>query len=272
MLLSRDRSPVLVLLGAGLLISLLSAGAVPAETPSRYKPEECARCHGAEVLDLATAGGNHKNIPCGDCHAGHPPDVANPIAPCGKCHSTARNDHFKVPGCLNCHQNAHKPMQIALKGAGKDACLVCHGLESWELRKYPSKHSALDCSVCHDIHRKFPSCFQCHKPHKGKIAGGCDLCHKAHMPKLAGYPEAAPSQNCGMCHKIVADILRASKTKHSALSCRICHQKSHRMKPSCRDCHGSPHPKDMMERFSQCGECHNVAHDLNWSSESRETT
>jgi hypothetical protein len=197
---------IVLRLSAGVVALLLYSRMGLAGTTYRYRPEECVRCHGVEVVDLATAGGNHKALSCADCHAGHPPEVTKPNAPCGKCHSAAWNDHFRAPACLNCHRDPHKPLQISLKGAGKDACLVCHGLESWELRKFKSKHSALDCSQCHDVHRKIPSCFQCHKPHQGKIAGGCNFCHKAHMPKLDGYPEAAPSENCGMCHKVVAEL------------------------------------------------------------------
>jgi len=134
-------------------------------------------------------------------------------------------------------------------------------------RKYESKHSALDCSSCHDVHRTFPSCTQCHEAHKGKIAGGCDLCHKAHMPKLAALPDPAPSKDCGMCHKIVADLLSATTAKHRSLPCARCHQQKHGMIPSCEGCHGARHPRDMMARFPQCGECHNSAHDINWTAE-----
>jgi hypothetical protein len=113
---------------------------------------------------------------------------------------------------------------------------------------------------------------QCHAPHKGKIAGGCDLCHKAHAPKLAALPDPAPSKDCGMCHKIAADLLRASMTKHRPLPCARCHQQKHGMIPSCEGCHGARHPKDMMARFPQCGECHNIAHDINWTAEDNAKT
>ena len=256
---------VLLFLSVGILALCVCSGAAPAEITNRYTPEECVRCHTAQVYDLAAAGGKHKGVTCAGCHAGHPPEVAKPIAPCSKCHVKSRNVHFETPGCTPCHTNPHTPLKMSFKGAATEACLACHGLQGWMFRKYESKHSALACSNCHDVHRKFPSCTQCHVPHSGKIAGGCNLCHKAHMPKLAALPDAVPSEDCGMCHKIAADLLKATAAKHRALSCRSCHQQKHGMIPSCEDCHGTRHPKDMMARFPQCGECHNVAHDLNWT-------
>ena len=255
----------MLLLGVGIVVSLVYSDIVTAQTTSRYKPEECVRCHYGRVYDLSAAGAKHRDIPCLNCHAGHPPEVAKPTVPCSKCHVKAQNDHFGTTGCLSCHTNAHTPLKMSFKGAGTDVCVVCHGLQGWQLRKYESKHSALNCANCHDMHRQFPSCTQCHVPHKGKIAGGCNLCHKAHMPKLAAYPDPMPSEDCSVCHRTVADLLSATTTKHRSLSCTGCHQQRHRMIPACEDCHGTPHPKVFMVKFPQCGECHNIAHDINWT-------
>ena len=268
----RDSIPAIVLLCAGILFLLAWDGAAHSETTDRYKPEECVRCHAVPVRDLASAGGNHKGVPCAGCHAGHPPDVAKPIAPCSNCHARSKNVHFESPGCSTCHTNSHTPLKMSFKGVRTEACLTCHGSQGWMLRKYESKHSALDCSSCHDVHRQFPSCSQCHVAHKGKIAGGCNLCHKAHMPKLAALPDPAPSKDCGMCHKVVSDLLSASTAKHRSLPCVRCHQQKHGMIPSCEGCHGARHPKDMIARFPQCGECHNIAHDVNWTAEDNSKT
>lgn len=263
---TRGSLPAMFLLGAGILVILVWSGAALSETSNRYKPEECVRCHAGQVHDLVATGGNHKSVPCADCHAGHPPDVAKPIALCSNCHVRSKNVHFETPGCPTCHTNAHTPLKMSFKGVRTEACLPCHGLQGWMLRTYASKHSALDCSNCHDVHRQFPSCTRCHTPHKGKIADGCNLCHKAHMPKLAALPDPAPSKDCGMCHKIVVDLLRASTAKHHSLPCSRCHQQKHGMIPACEGCHGTPHPKDIMEKFPTCGWCHNIAHDVNWTA------
>jgi hypothetical protein len=165
---------------------------------------------------------------------------------------------------------------MSFKGASKDDCILCHGGQGWQLREYESKHSALECSTCHDVHRKFPQCTQCHIPHSGKIVGDCNLCHKAHMPKLVAFPEAMPSKDCGSCHKTAADLLSATASKHKSLTCTSCHQQRHRMIPACEDCHGTPHPQDIMVKFPNCGWCHSIAHDLNWTAtetlEAREET
>jgi hypothetical protein len=254
-------------LGVGILVSLIGSDSVTAQIMYRYKPEECVRCHAGRVYDLSAAGARHWDIPCSGCHTGHPPDVAKPTVPCVRCHAKAQNEHFETTGCLSCHTNGHMPLKMSFKGAGTDVCLICHGLQGWQLRKYESKHSALDCADCHDVHRQFPSCTRCHIPHKGKIAGGCNFCHKAHMPKLASLPDTVPSEDCGMCHKTAADLLSATTTKHRSMPCSNCHRQKHGMIPSCEDCHGTPHPEIFMVKFPQCSYCHNSAHDINWAVE-----
>jgi hypothetical protein len=245
---------------------LVCSGIAPAQTKSSYTKEECVQCHAARVNDIATAGGKHKIVPCIGCHHGHPPEVKKPIAQCSKCHLTTRKAHFEVTGCLNCHKNPHTPMKISFQG--KNACLNCHQLQSDQLKENKSKHTALDCSTCHDVHRKVPLCTQCHVPHGGKVTSGCKNCHNAHMPKLVTYSAELPSKDCGMCHKQVFDLLSASTSKHKPFECARCHVGKHRMVPTCQSCHGSPHPASIMVKFPQCGKCHNTAHDLNnWSAE-----
>ncbi|HEX9021936.1 MAG TPA: cytochrome C [Nitrospirota bacterium] len=223
------------------------------------------RCHSDQVNDIAAAGGKHRRVPCMGCHVGHPPEVAKPIAPCTKCHLTTRKSHFELTGCLNCHRNPHTPLKISFKG--KDACLNCHATQLAQLRENKSKHSALDCSTCHDVHRKVPQCTQCHTPHSGKISGGCKQCHKAHMPKLVTYSADIPSKDCGMCHQKVIELFKTTTSKHKPFECAFCHQEKHRMIPKCQDCHGSPHPEGIMAKFPKCGKCHNIAHDLNnWTA------
>jgi hypothetical protein len=131
------------------------------------------------------------------------------------------------------------------------------------LKTYESKHTALDCSNCHDVHRKIPQCTQCHKPHGGRIVGDCKVCHIAHMPKIATFPDDMSSKDCGSCHKVVADLLSATASKHRNLTCVTCHQTKHRFKPACTDCHGRPHPESIMAKFPECVMCHYSPHDLN---------
>jgi predicted nucleic acid binding AN1-type Zn finger protein len=87
------------------------------------------------------------------------------------------------------------------------------------------------------------------------------------MPKIVTYVAEIPSKDCGACHKRALDLLTASKAKHKTFACAFCHQVKHKMVPQCQDCHGAPHPAGMLAKFKNCGECHNLAHDLNnWSA------
>jgi hypothetical protein len=254
----------LLFLGLGLSVLLSDAGTAPAQTKAVLSGQDCVKCHVQRASDIAAAGGGHKSIPCTGCHVGHPPDVKKPYAPCSACHSKRKSPHFEEEGCLNCHTNPHRPMNISLKGASKNTCEPCHWPEYVMLRSNASKHWTLDCSQCHAVHGEMPQCSQCHKPHQGKIVGNCKPCHQhAHRPKVEILPETAPSLDCGMCHKIVADLLSATKSKHRNLGCSGCHKQKHGMIPACQDCHGSPHPASILVKFPQCLMCHYSPHDLN---------
>jgi hypothetical protein len=181
------------------------------------------------VGNITTAGGKHRSVPCVGCHAGHPPDVKKPIALCSKCHFSSRKAHFGITGCLNCHAR-----QVEQLSTNK------------------SKHSALNCSMCHDVHRKIPECSRCHVPHSDKMIGDCKQCHKAHTPKVVSYAADLPSQNYGACHAKAFDLLSATTTKHKTLKCAFCHKDKDRKVAICKDCHGSPHPKGIMVKFPQC--------------------
>lgn len=252
------------------VVFLIYSGA-PAQTkPAQPKPaltnEDCMKCHDAQPADVTAAGGKHKDLGCLGCHVGHPPTVKKPIPKCGDCHMGKA--HFELKGCLNCHKNPHTPLNISFAGNVTDACTTCHTQQIAQLKDNKSKHTALDCSACHSVHRKVPQCNQCHKPHSAEmVVADCKKCHKAHMPKAVTYTAEIPSKDCGACHKNALDLLSASAAKHKTLACAFCHQEKHKMVPKCQDCHGAPHPAGMMAKFPKCGECHKVAHDLNnWTA------
>jgi hypothetical protein len=182
--------------------------------------------------------------------------------------------HYELKGCLGCHKNPHTPLNITFTGKVTDACLTCHTAQMDQLKKYKSKHTALDCSTCHSVHRKVPQCTQCHKPHSAEmVVADCKKCHKAHMPTVVTYADSTPSKDCGACHGGVLSMLTASKVKHKDLSCAFCHKEKHKMVPKCQDCHGEKHPASIMARFPKCGECHSIAHDLNnWTAKPKPVT
>jgi hypothetical protein len=245
---------------------LFCSGVARAQQQVGLTDDDCAKCHAAPPADLKAAGGKHQGVGCTGCHVGHPPTVKKPIPQCNDCH--AGKSHFELKGCLGCHTNPHTPLKITFASDITDACLTCHTQQIEQLRKYKSKHSALHCSMCHDVHRKIPECTQCHQPHAADMsAAECKKCHKPHMPTEVTYAADTPSKDCGACHSRELSLLTASKTKHAALACATCHQDKHKMMPKCQDCHGSPHPAGIMAKFPKCGMCHNIAHDLNnWTA------
>jgi hypothetical protein len=255
------------LLFVSLFIVLISLTAFyPVTAAAQAKPaltnDDCAKCHQAPPADLAAEGGKHREVGCTGCHIGHPPTVKKPIPQCSDCHMGKA--HFELKGCLGCHKNPHKPLNISFAGNVTDACVTCHTSQIKQLRDNKSKHTALACSSCHDVHGKKPQCTQCHKPHSPEMpVSECKKCHKAHMPKAVTYADDIPSKDCASCHTKAFDLLLSGKTKHKSFACAFCHQQKHKMVPSCQGCHGSPHPEGIMRKFPKCGDCHNIAHDLN---------
>jgi hypothetical protein len=249
-----------------------AADGASAGTTAKFTKDDCVKCHTLEVKDIATAGRKHRSVPCMGCHVGHPPEVKNPIAPCTKCHLKTRKAHFEIGSCLNCHTKPHTPLNITFKG--KADCLYCHSSQIAQLAAGKSKHSALDCTFCHDVHRKVPLCTQCHKPHAPDMAATeCRKCHKPHAPTQVAYADDIPSKDCGTCHANVLKTLTSSNAKHKTFACAFCHKEKHKMVPACQSCHGSPHPAGIMRKFPKCSSCHNIAHALNWfATQAQETS
>src|ERR1039457_1942816 len=225
--------------------------------------DDCIKCHSKPPADIAAAGGKHKTESSGqDCHNGPPPATRKIIPLCSQCHEG--KPHYQLAGCLGCHSNPHTPRNIKFGTNITDACLTCHTGQIVKLRDNKSKHTALFCSTCHNVHGRIPECTQCHKPHFAEqTAADCKKCHQAHMPKNVTYSDKTPSRDCAACHKKAYDLLMASKFKHQKLGCVACHQAKHKMVPQCQSCHGTPHPASMLAQFPKCGFCHNIAHDLN---------
>jgi predicted CXXCH cytochrome family protein len=253
-----------ILVGAWLSVGLPGLSAA-ADAPGKVvlSNSDCVKCHAKPVADIDAKGGKHKSeIGCQDCHSGHPPAVKKIIPECSQCHSG--KPHYKLKGCLGCHKNPHTPKVITFAKSESNACLTCHAPQIKQLQDNKSKHTALACAFCHDIHGKKPLCTSCHKTHSADIVpADCQKCHKAHMPKVVTYAAETPSKWCAACHKKAYDLLAASKAKHSKLPCTTCHVAKHKTVPKCQDCHGTPHPAGMMAKFTGCKECHYTAHDLN---------
>ncbi len=248
----------------GISVVLISGKAAWAQASSDkvLTNSDCIKCHAAPPADIAANGAGHKKITCQDCHAGHRPSIKDNIPKCSRCHMG--KPHYEFKGCTTCHNNPHTPLKISFAGNLTEQCLSCHAQQIRQLRENKSRHTSLDCSFCHTAHRKIPGCLQCHKPHMADMANAsCKRCHKPHMPKVVTYAADVPSKDCSACHKKVFDLLTAGKSKHKTLDCAFCHQAKHKMIPSCQDCHGTHHSSGILAKFPKCGECHNIAHDLN---------
>ncbi len=225
--------------------------------------DDCVKCHAGPPADVAAAGAKHKaEVSCLDCHAGHRPASKNNIPKCSQCHEG--KPHYQEKNCLECHKNPHKPLTIAFGGKVTEACLSCHTDQIKQLKEHKSKHTALFCSSCHDVHRKIPECVKCHRPHSTEMAqADCKKCHRAHQPSVVAYGPDVPNKDCSACHKKAFELLSASPAKHKAVACVKCHANMHRTVPACEQCHPQKHQAQLMKKFPRCGTCHYIAHDLN---------
>lgn len=253
------RVSLLLLLVLGVFAFLCSAGwaALPA-----LGSNDCVKCHATQPAQIDSNGGRHKTVSCQDCHTGHRPSSKNNIPTCSQCHQG--KPHFETRGCLNCHQNPHTPLAITFSPNLTEPCLACHKGQNQQLVEHKSKHTALGCTTCHNVHRKKPECLQCHKSHSADIkTADCRKCHAVHMPKGVAYAADTPSLFCAACHANQNKTLTSSKVKHATFTCAFCHPNKHKTVPKCQDCHGDMHPKGIMAKFRKCGDCHKIAHDLN---------
>lgn len=232
------------------------------ETGPALALSDCPKCHHAVASLLEANGGAHKSkVTCLNCHEGHPPAVRGIIPRCSKCHR--ERPHFELSDCLFCHTNPHTPLKITLNHQTTGPCTTCHTRQIQELREHPSIHTSLDCTACHTRHGYLPECFRCHAPHLPTMTlKDCRGCHQPHMPLQVTYPATTPSEFCGACHKTVYAQLATSRAKHRQLLCVACHVERHKTIPACKQCHTAPHPPAMLEKFTACGNCHGLAHDL----------
>jgi len=227
---------------------------------STITAEDCVKCHENIVLALAQKGKAHQSL-CLDCQRGHPPADMEIVPSCSRCHQEGL--HFALDGCLSCHIDPHTPLVIRLTHKITEPCLTCHSEQIQQLQSNPSVHTKLACTACHNSHGQIPLCQNCHLPHSDVMdKGSCGKCHKAHMPLVVTYGQDIVPEYCGACHKEVYAVMAVNLTKHRKVSCVSCHVGKHGMIPACENCHGRPHPEEILEKFERCGDCHGPAHKL----------
>ncbi|MHC4474117.1 MAG: cytochrome c3 family protein [Planctomycetota bacterium] len=222
----------------------------------------CVVCHPQQPQTIKARGEKHKTkVGCLDCHTEHPPEGADAIPACSMCHSGKA--HYELEQCASCHSDTHAPLDIKLEGEVSEPCLSCHPQQGDEVEKHPSAHTDVACNECHAVHRQIPDCTDCHEKHTEDMDfNACVSCHPVHMPLVVTYKPETPSHYCGACHEEALDLLAKNTTKHHDLSCAFCHKNEHKVVPPCFACHPDPHPKAILDKFPECGQCHDIAHDL----------
>ncbi|UFS70529.1 cytochrome C [Geomonas sp. RF6] len=236
-----------------------------ATTPAPLSAAQCAQCHTGVFGDLKASGGKHQ-FECQGCHKvlhAYNPKKANYDAIMPKCSSCHTDIHGAAnKDCASCHTNPHAPCKVGMTSRLTSACASCHANPKADLVKFPSKHTALACEFCHKSHGYKPACSECHKGHyKGQDFATCVKCHSVHKPKQVTYGTAEPAASCGACHGKVFNKWKGSASRHAKVNCAQCHHTKHKYIPQCQECHPTPHPKTILDRFPKCLGCHLDVHD-----------
>jgi predicted CXXCH cytochrome family protein len=241
--------------------------------------EECMQCHPDIATLLRTAGAMHSHVECRQCHLEFHTFIAGKtnyediLPKCARCHEHPHGEELLQ--CSSCHQEAHSPLYIPASRALSQGCYVCHPGPDKDIKTFSTRHTDLYCTACHHTkHGNIPECLECHKKHTetlpapGKMTQSsapldqCLSCHPPHKALKVAYPDDTPNAVCGYCHRKAREMLEQSNTKHTALLCIKCHPDQHKTIKRCIECHGTPHPEQMLKKFNSCGGCHGVAHSL----------
>lgn len=241
--------------------------------------EECMQCHPAIAKLLRTKGAMHGHVECRQCHLQVHTYIAGKtnyediLPKCDRCHGHPHGD--ELVQCSSCHQEAHAPLDIPANRALSQGCYVCHPELDKDIKIFPTKHTYLYCTSCHHTrHGHKPACLECHQAHAGRISAPglitestnpldqCISCHPPHKALKVRYPDDTENTVCAFCHRKADEMLRRKYTKHTALLCIACHPDQHKTIKRCKECHGEPHPKDILSKFNSCGACHGVAHSV----------
>jgi predicted CXXCH cytochrome family protein len=265
------------------------AGPIPAPDRRAVLPSgdeemtrlQCMKCHPLITAMLVKAGAAHRQVPCRACHLRYhefepgKTDYSSILPECSRCHGQPHGE--ELTDCSSCHSEAHSPLEIPASLPLAQGCYVCHEALDKEIKTFATRHTELYCTACHHTkHGHIPECLECHQPHPGifpartraqepaapRLLARCVSCHPPHSALKADIPNDTSNQVCSLCHREAYDVLVKSGTRHSRLRCLRCHPGKHRTIKRCRECHGEPHPTEMLRRAGSCGGCHGVAHSL----------
>jgi len=243
--------------------------------------QQCMKCHPLITRMLERAGAAHRGVACRACHQQYHvykqgiTDYRSILPKCSRCHGHPHGE--ELTDCSSCHSEAHTPLEIPASLSLAQGCYVCHEKLDRDIKTYVTRHTEFYCIACHHTkHGYIPKCTECHIPHTAifparteaqepataRLLADCVSCHPPHKALKVVFPKGTPNVVCALCHREAYEILNKSRTKHAALLCTRCHPGKHRTIKRCRQCHGEPHPKEMLRRAGTCGSCHGVAHSI----------
>ncbi len=157
---------------------------VSAGMEARANYQECVKCyecHEGQVKAMIAKGGKHDAMGCGECHIGHPPEIAKPYTPCTQCHKP-HSEAMTEGDCNMCHK-AHTATEVNYAyNVPSRSCSACHKEVADVLVSSRSKHSDMACALCHqERHKSSSTCQYCHgaphPEHVMKKSGICASCH-----------------------------------------------------------------------------------------------
>jgi len=137
----------------------------------------CATCHPGPKAQLVKFPSKHSLLTCDRCHTSHGFKPS-----CSACHKP----HYQGQGydtCTKCHA-VHQPKQVTYTVTEPAAtCGSCHTKIYTKWKATPSRHSKVNCAVCHkDKHGYIPQCTECHKaPHPKSILDRFPKCLGCHL-------------------------------------------------------------------------------------------
>jgi predicted CXXCH cytochrome family protein len=137
----------------------------------------CTTCHAGPKAEMVKFPSKHANVSCNKCHTSHgfKPE-------CSMCHKP----HYQGQAystCAKCHP-VHQPKQVTYTTTEPAAtCGSCHTKVYEKWKKTPSRHSKVNCAVCHKTKHKYvPQCTECHKaPHPQSILDRYPKCLSCHL-------------------------------------------------------------------------------------------